>query len=354
MKLEDYLKLKYPITLYPEAEGFSVEIKHLPGCVSQGDTLEEALEMLEDAKYAWIKTNLELGNQIPLPSSEISDRSKIEKSREIPESWEKKETYRFQVTWMTNFVSRAQQKTFSDLRKITFQHYKNLRDQGKLSNEQFRDYTSNKKQKIWSYYAIAKEIRETHFEKFYFDVIESIFSDKYLSINYLDILSNPTIKFNPSSLSYNLRENILLDLESVFSNDFSGKTFEKQYEIGKFALKIRLTKSMEDDFVISRFEESSNPAFNEIGKYCYVSRYNAYDFKVNLNNEIDISEGRLSIMGNKIICGSWEYLFENNDIIYGNLFDSFWFYPSDNKVMFKISISEDEAWGYYENGLRHE
>ena len=67
MKLEDYLKLKYPITLYPEEIGYSVEIKDLPGCVSQSETLEEALEMLEDAKYAWIKVNLELGNPIQLP-----------------------------------------------------------------------------------------------------------------------------------------------------------------------------------------------------------------------------------------------------------------------------------------------
>jgi antitoxin HicB len=69
-KLEYYLSLKYPITLIPEAVGYSVEIKDLPGCVSQGDTLEEALTMLEDAKYAWVKVNLELGNPIPLPATQ--------------------------------------------------------------------------------------------------------------------------------------------------------------------------------------------------------------------------------------------------------------------------------------------
>ncbi len=67
-KLEYYLSLKYPITLIPEAIGYSVEIKDLAGCVSQGDTLEEALAMLEDAKFAWLKVNLELGNSIPLPA----------------------------------------------------------------------------------------------------------------------------------------------------------------------------------------------------------------------------------------------------------------------------------------------
>lgn len=69
-KLEYYLSLKYPITLIPEATGYSVEIKDLSGCVSQGDTLEEALTMLEDAKFAWLKVNLELGNPIPLPATQ--------------------------------------------------------------------------------------------------------------------------------------------------------------------------------------------------------------------------------------------------------------------------------------------
>jgi antitoxin HicB len=68
-KLEHYLSLKYPITLIPESVGYSVEIKDLPGCISQGDTLEEALEMLKDAKLAWIKVNLELGNPIPEPQA---------------------------------------------------------------------------------------------------------------------------------------------------------------------------------------------------------------------------------------------------------------------------------------------
>jgi antitoxin HicB len=69
-KLEYYLSLKYPITLIPETVGYSVEIKDLQGCVSQGDTLEEALTMLEDAKFAWLKVNLELGNPIPLPATQ--------------------------------------------------------------------------------------------------------------------------------------------------------------------------------------------------------------------------------------------------------------------------------------------
>jgi antitoxin HicB len=68
--IQDYLELPYSISLIPEVSGYSVEIKDLPGCISQGETLEEALEMIEDAKTAWIKVNLELRNPIPLPSTE--------------------------------------------------------------------------------------------------------------------------------------------------------------------------------------------------------------------------------------------------------------------------------------------
>jgi antitoxin HicB len=70
LKLEEYLKIVYPITLYPEIEGgYTIEIKDLPGCITCGDNLEQALEMIEDAKHAWIKVNLELNNPIPVPSA---------------------------------------------------------------------------------------------------------------------------------------------------------------------------------------------------------------------------------------------------------------------------------------------
>lgn len=42
---------KYPVILHPdtEDEGYWVECPSLPGCASQGDTVEEALEMIKDA-----------------------------------------------------------------------------------------------------------------------------------------------------------------------------------------------------------------------------------------------------------------------------------------------------------------
>jgi len=43
-------------------------IADLPGCLSQGDTLEEAVANIQDAKTAWIETAWECGDEIPLPS----------------------------------------------------------------------------------------------------------------------------------------------------------------------------------------------------------------------------------------------------------------------------------------------
>ncbi len=67
--LEDYLSLTYPITLYPEAEGgYTVMIADLPGCISQGESLDEAVANIQEAKTAWIETAWECGDPIPLPT----------------------------------------------------------------------------------------------------------------------------------------------------------------------------------------------------------------------------------------------------------------------------------------------
>ena len=71
--LDFYLSLQYPVTLYPEVEGgFTVEVANLPGCLSQGETVEEAFEMIEEARQLWIETAFEFGDPIPLPSNETA------------------------------------------------------------------------------------------------------------------------------------------------------------------------------------------------------------------------------------------------------------------------------------------
>lgn len=41
--------MKYKIALYKSEEGYSVSCPGLPGCWSQGDTEEEAIENIQDA-----------------------------------------------------------------------------------------------------------------------------------------------------------------------------------------------------------------------------------------------------------------------------------------------------------------
>lgn len=47
----------YEVILHPDLEdgGFWVECPRLPGCASQGDTIEEALEMIKDAIYGHLE-----------------------------------------------------------------------------------------------------------------------------------------------------------------------------------------------------------------------------------------------------------------------------------------------------------
>lgn len=44
---------------------WNVEIPALSGCRSDGSTIEDALDMIEDAKDGWIDAALDLGMMIP-------------------------------------------------------------------------------------------------------------------------------------------------------------------------------------------------------------------------------------------------------------------------------------------------
>ncbi|MDR3363971.1 MAG: type II toxin-antitoxin system HicB family antitoxin [Clostridiales Family XIII bacterium] len=63
------MKLVYPAIFYPcEEGGFTVAVPDLPGCVSEGDTLEEAIGMGIDAAGGWILGEWESGNPVPSAS----------------------------------------------------------------------------------------------------------------------------------------------------------------------------------------------------------------------------------------------------------------------------------------------
>jgi antitoxin HicB len=67
--LTDYLNLNYPIVLHADPEGgFVAEIKDLSGCLTQGETIEETMKNINEARELWLETVFELGEPIPLPS----------------------------------------------------------------------------------------------------------------------------------------------------------------------------------------------------------------------------------------------------------------------------------------------
>lgn len=61
-------KYHYPAVFTAEADGFSVSIPDLDGCFTQGNDLEEAFEMAEDALMLTLYHLEETGTPIPVPS----------------------------------------------------------------------------------------------------------------------------------------------------------------------------------------------------------------------------------------------------------------------------------------------
>ena len=70
--LNYYLSLPYPIELIPDEDGYwFAQIPLLPGCMTQGASRNEVLEMLDEAKELWLETSLEEGIPIPEPIGAI-------------------------------------------------------------------------------------------------------------------------------------------------------------------------------------------------------------------------------------------------------------------------------------------
>ncbi len=68
VKMEDY-----PIFLAPipkdEGGGFLVSFPDLPGCIADGDSIEEALLEAKDAFKAWIQVEYKDKEKLPIPKS---------------------------------------------------------------------------------------------------------------------------------------------------------------------------------------------------------------------------------------------------------------------------------------------
>ncbi len=69
LTVDYYMRLPYTIELRnePEDAGWFVRVKELRGCMSEGDTAEEALAMIREAMELWLEVALEEGIPIPEP-----------------------------------------------------------------------------------------------------------------------------------------------------------------------------------------------------------------------------------------------------------------------------------------------
>lgn len=69
-------KLEYTVIVEPlsaeDGGGFIATVPDLPGCVSDGETPEEALVNVQDAISTWIGAANDLGHKIPKPSRKMA------------------------------------------------------------------------------------------------------------------------------------------------------------------------------------------------------------------------------------------------------------------------------------------
>lgn len=74
--IDYYMNLPYKMEIVPDIEegGFVAMFPDLPGCITVGDTIDEVITNIIDAKKVWIEAELEEGRIIPEPK-DINDYS---------------------------------------------------------------------------------------------------------------------------------------------------------------------------------------------------------------------------------------------------------------------------------------
>jgi predicted RNase H-like HicB family nuclease len=57
--------MRQVILIPDETGGYTVEVPSLPGCISEGDTIDEALANIKEAIELWIEDAIAHGDEIP-------------------------------------------------------------------------------------------------------------------------------------------------------------------------------------------------------------------------------------------------------------------------------------------------
>ncbi len=85
-RIKEITDRPYARVLVPDkAGGYVAEVLELPGCISEGETADEAMENLEDAMRGWLEVALEDGKHIPEPleSGEYNGRILLRVPRSV-------------------------------------------------------------------------------------------------------------------------------------------------------------------------------------------------------------------------------------------------------------------------------
>src|SRR3990172_10098536 len=85
-RIRDIVDRPYARVLVPnETGGYLAEVLELPGCISEGETPDEAIENLEDAMRGWLQVALEDGQRIsePLEAGEYNGRILLRVPRSV-------------------------------------------------------------------------------------------------------------------------------------------------------------------------------------------------------------------------------------------------------------------------------
>ena len=71
--------LRYKIHIRPETDGtYTVIVPSLPGCLTFGNTIEEAIEMAKEAIEVYIESLVARGKKIPVEEDEIEATVTVE------------------------------------------------------------------------------------------------------------------------------------------------------------------------------------------------------------------------------------------------------------------------------------
>lgn len=83
-------ELDYPFTMRPLSQddggGYLVEYPDLPGCMSDGETIEEAVANGADAVRCWVEAMREAGRPVPPPSAASDDAFSGKWQQRVPKS----------------------------------------------------------------------------------------------------------------------------------------------------------------------------------------------------------------------------------------------------------------------------